>query len=36
MPAAIEQGRAAGFQRYLTKPLDFELLRAAIDEVLPA
>jgi CheY-like chemotaxis protein len=36
MPAAIEQGRAAGFQRYLTKPLDFDLLHASIDEFLPA
>jgi CheY-like chemotaxis protein len=34
MPSAIEQGRAAGFARYLTKPLDFELLREAIDDLL--
>lgn len=34
MASAIEQGRRAGFESYLTKPLDFELMRACIASTL--
>jgi PAS domain S-box-containing protein len=34
MASAIERGRQAGFANYLTKPLDFELLRACITATL--
>ena len=34
MASALEQGRQAGFASYLTKPLDFELLRDSIANTL--
>ncbi len=34
MSSAIERGRQAGFASYLTKPLDFELLRDCIATTL--
>jgi len=34
MPGAAEQGRAAGFFRYLTKPFDVDQLLAAVDDAL--
>jgi signal transduction histidine kinase/ActR/RegA family two-component response regulator len=34
MPGDIERGLAAGFVRYLTKPIDIELFNEAIDGVL--
>ncbi|RZL09767.1 MAG: response regulator [Rubrivivax sp.] len=34
MPGAVEQGLAAGFFRYLTKPIDIEALLSAIDLAL--
>lgn len=36
MPAAIERGLAAGFQAYLTKPLDLDHLLKEIDRLLSA
>ncbi len=35
MPHDIERGRAAGFADYLTKPLDFDTLRASLIRHLP-
>jgi CheY-like chemotaxis protein len=34
MPGAVEQGLAAGFLRYLTKPLDPKALAEALDSAL--
>ena len=34
LPRDIERGLAAGFFRYLTKPLDIKAFLVAIDEVL--
>lgn len=34
MASAIEQGNQAGFANYLSKPLDFDLLRACIAATL--
>jgi CheY-like chemotaxis protein len=34
MPDAVEKGLAAGFFRYLTKPLDLNALGQALDEAL--
>ena len=34
MPSAVEQGLAAGFFRYLTKPVDVQELLAAVDSAL--
>jgi len=34
MPADVKRGEAAGFFRYLTKPMDVELLLSTIDEAL--
>jgi CheY-like chemotaxis protein len=36
MPRAIDEGLAAGFYRYLTKPIDVAALNAAIDSALDA
>ena len=34
MPADIERGRAAGFDDYLTKPIDQRVLVAALQRVV--
>ena len=34
MPSAIERGKAAGFARYLTKPIDVDQFLAVIDQLL--
>ena len=34
MPSAIDAGLAAGFFRYLTKPIDVDALIGAVDEAL--
>jgi len=34
MPGAVEEGLAAGFFRYLSKPVDVDALHAAIDAAL--
>ncbi|MEI6557878.1 MAG: ATP-binding protein [Rhodospirillaceae bacterium] len=35
MPATIERGLAAGFRRYLIKPIDINVFLAALGDVLP-
>jgi protein-histidine pros-kinase len=36
MPSAIDEGLAAGFFRYLTKPIDVAVLTDAVDTALRA
>jgi len=36
MPTAIDEGLAAGFFRYLTKPIDVAALNDAVDSALKA